>query len=100
MEGLKRAGKSARVYAPYVLLRTMEAWSKLTEATLPTDIRPVLEDTYAAPSPKEPAVWKELRCDLENEKAELQRMPRLLPGFYLGPCYPTGKRYLRAAKER
>ena len=50
--GLKKAlGKSARVYAPYVLLRTMKAWSKLTEATLPPDIRPVLEATYAAPEP-------------------------------------------------
>ncbi|MGB0550186.1 MAG: CRISPR-associated helicase Cas3' [Limisphaerales bacterium] len=99
VEGLKRAlGKSARVYAPYVLLRTMEAWSKLTEATLPTDIRPVLEDTYAAPSPKEPAVWKELRCDLENEKAELAANAEAATRVLSGPMLPDGEEILTRRK--
>lgn len=40
-------GPSGFVYAPYVLLRTLEVWEGKTAVTLPADIRPLLEATYA-----------------------------------------------------
>ncbi len=40
-------GVSGRVYAPYVLLRSLEVWADRTSVCLPTDIRGVMEATYA-----------------------------------------------------
>lgn len=67
----KSLGRSARVYAPYVLLRTMEVWRTRTEIHLPADIRPLLEATYTEPDENEPAARRELREELEKEKREL-----------------------------
>jgi len=69
---LKRdLGRSARVYAPYVLLRTTEIWRPKSEINLPAEIRSLLEATYADPSPDEPEDWRELREELETEKRML-----------------------------
>lgn len=71
-KALKAAlGRSGRVYAPYVLLRSAEVWRQRTEITIPTQIRDVLEATYAPPSENEPDAWGELREVLEAEKREL-----------------------------
>jgi CRISPR-associated endonuclease/helicase Cas3 len=67
-------GRSARVYAPYVLLRTAAVWSGHTKLTLPADIRPLLESTYADPDEGEPAAWGKLRGELEQEKTELEAL--------------------------
>lgn len=67
----KALGRSARVYAPYVLLRTLEVWRLKTELRLPGDIRPLLEATYADPAANEPEAWQELHTQLEAEKREL-----------------------------
>lgn len=64
-------GKSARVYAPYVLLRSWQQWQHRKAITLPGDIRPILEATYAAPADDEPPAWCELHEELERKKAEL-----------------------------
>jgi CRISPR-associated endonuclease/helicase Cas3 len=40
-------GKTAFVYSPYVLLRTLEVWENKTSLSLPQDIRPLVEATYA-----------------------------------------------------
>ncbi len=64
-------GKSARVYAPYVLLRTLALWRERNELTLPADIRPLLEATYADMA-DEPAAWSELRREMEARKTELR----------------------------
>ena len=72
---LKEAlGKSARVYAPYVLLRTLEQWWGKESITLPEGIRPILEATYAHPATNEPHGWYELRQQLEREKDKLARL--------------------------
>lgn len=69
---LKRnLGRSARVYAPYVLLRSAAVWRDVGELNLPMDIRPLLEATYAAPADSEPAAWTQLRQTLEYEKRDL-----------------------------
>ena len=40
-------GASAHVYSPYVLCRSLEVWTQRFVVTLPTDIRPLIEATYA-----------------------------------------------------
>jgi CRISPR-associated endonuclease/helicase Cas3 len=70
---LKRAlGRSARVYAPYVLLRSAKVWSDRSEIQLPNDIRTMLEATYADSNPDEPDEWRHLLKELEDEKRTLQ----------------------------
>jgi CRISPR-associated endonuclease/helicase Cas3 len=63
-------GKSARIYAPYVLLRSLQQWRGRTTITLPGDIRSILEATYAA----EPPAWQELRDQLEKQKESMARL--------------------------
>ncbi len=71
--GIKAAfGKSAKVYAPYVLLRTFFLWSARADVTLPGDIRLLLEATYADPVVAEPRAWSRLREELELRKDELR----------------------------
>ena len=64
-------GRSARVYAPYVLLRTQEVWRGRTLLSLPSDIRPLLEATYTEPTCNEPEAWQKLHAELEAEKRQL-----------------------------
>lgn len=69
---LKKAlGRSARVYAPWVLLRAASVFTGRATISLPTDIRPLLEATYAEPRAAEPAAWHDLHAELEAEKARL-----------------------------
>ena len=69
---LKQAlGKSAYVYAPYVLLRSYEQWRQLEIVNLPDNIRTTLEATYADPSTDEPNGWRVLRDELEKNKRQL-----------------------------
>lgn len=67
-------GKSAHVYAPYVLLRSLGQWRGRSAITLPDGIRPILEATYADPKPDEPPAWKELREQLETQKGKMARL--------------------------
>lgn len=39
-------GRSAHVYSPYVLCRSLETWQGCLELHLPQDIRPLIERTY------------------------------------------------------
>ena len=69
---LKQAlGKSAYVYAPYVLLRSYEQWRQRESVELPDDIRRILEATYSPPSANEPDGWRVLREELEENKRQL-----------------------------
>ena len=64
-------GPGGRVYAPYVLLRSLEVWRDRPHLVLPSEIRPVLEATYADRA-DEPAAWRELRQELEILKNRLR----------------------------
>ena len=66
-------GKSARVYAPYVLLRSLQQWRRRATITLPDDIRTILEATYANPD-DEPTAWQELRDQLEKQKENMSKL--------------------------
>ncbi|WP_196373640.1 CRISPR-associated helicase Cas3' [Pseudomonas fluorescens] len=41
-------GLSAAIYSSYVLCRSLECWQSLQSITLPSDIRPLIETTYAS----------------------------------------------------
>lgn len=45
---LQYFGATAWVYSPYVLCRSLEVWQDLRRLTVPADIRPLIEDTYAS----------------------------------------------------
>lgn len=66
-------GKSARVYAPYILLRTLHLWRGRDSLLLPGDIRAILEATYADPDGNEPCEWKKLREQLEKKREKMAR---------------------------
>lgn len=72
MRSLKKAlGRSGRVYAPWVLLRSAAIFADRTRLVLPNDIRSLLEATYAAPDESEPKTWHDLHQLLEQEKQAL-----------------------------
>jgi CRISPR-associated endonuclease/helicase Cas3 len=70
-------GSVGHVYAPYVLLRTLEQWATVKEVTLPGGIRDLLEATYDERASKlrtEPKGWRELRAELDNERSKLEAL--------------------------
>jgi CRISPR-associated endonuclease/helicase Cas3 len=70
-------GKNGRVYAPYVLMRTAEVFSRRTSVTLPEQIRELLEATYAERKDgSEPEAWAAFRADLDREKQQLANEAR------------------------
>jgi CRISPR-associated endonuclease/helicase Cas3 len=73
---LKKAlGKSGKVYAPYVLLRSDAVFAQRESIVLPTQIREVLEATYGREKEEgEPAAWKELREGLEKDLHEQKQL--------------------------
>lgn len=46
-------GKSAKVYSPYILCRTLEVWQNILSINLPSEIRTLLEATYEERPEKE-----------------------------------------------
>lgn len=69
----KSLGKSARVYAPYVLLRSHRVWSQCIEVTLPNDIRLMLEKTYAnTVDESESPLWRELFGEIQKRRDEMK----------------------------
>jgi CRISPR-associated endonuclease/helicase Cas3 len=81
-------GKSARVYAPYVLLRSLQQWRKRAMITLPADIRPILEATYDDPVVPEPPAWQELREQLEKQKDKMARQAINATTIWNNPALP------------
>ncbi len=57
---------SAWVYAPYLLCRALEVWRERDVVAIPTDIRPMLEATYADRS--EEGTMKQWKDELLNGK--------------------------------
>jgi CRISPR-associated endonuclease/helicase Cas3 len=64
-------GRSGRVYAPYVLLRSLRAWQARTSFLVPGEIRAILEETYQEVE-DEPGGWNELHQEMLQEKRTLQ----------------------------
>jgi CRISPR-associated endonuclease/helicase Cas3 len=81
-------GRNARVYAPYVLLRSLQEWRGRDTITLPEDVRSILEATYADPSTNEPATWRELRKELEKQKERMTRSALNATAIWNNPPLP------------
>ncbi len=81
-------GKSASVYAPYILLRSLQQWRKRRTITLPSDIRPILEATYDDASGDEPTAWRELREQLEKRKEKMARQAVSATTIWSTPALP------------
>ncbi|WP_298272446.1 CRISPR-associated helicase Cas3' [Geobacter sp.] len=59
-EVVRVLGGKAQVYAPFVLLRSLEVWKKQAEGvSIPTQVRQLIESTYEDRE-HEPAGWSEL----------------------------------------
>ena len=56
---VKALGSKAKVYAPYILLRSLEVWKTQQNVSLPLQIRQLLESTYLDRE-NEPESWKQL----------------------------------------
>ncbi len=65
-------GGKATVYAPYVLLRSLELWASNEAVKIPSDIRPLLQKTYQDRD-QEPEAWIELRNQLEGDAHSLRK---------------------------
>jgi CRISPR-associated endonuclease/helicase Cas3 len=58
---IKSLGSKAKVYAPYVLLRSLEVWQSQLEILIPSGIRSLLEATYTHEDRQnESGSWQEL----------------------------------------
>jgi len=72
---IRRAlGPGARVYAPYILLRTYKVLQGKGRLVLPDDIREILESTYSEPEGGKPSGWEELFRELQSQREKLQRL--------------------------
>lgn len=58
----KTLGDKAKVYAPYVLLRSLMIWKTLHAVALPAQIRELIESTYTALE-DEPPSWEQLSAE-------------------------------------
>jgi len=70
--GIKKLlGKSARIYSPYVLCRSLEQWQARECLSIPDDIRPLLEETYSDKHDDESAAIGELYQEMEVKKQHM-----------------------------
>ncbi len=86
-------GKSTKVYSPYVLLRTLLAWSNVETLSLPGDIRSLLERTYEARTESE--AMARHKADLQKHKAKLENfaLQSVSPGLGAKPDTNVATRY-------
>ncbi|MHB0977703.1 MAG: CRISPR-associated helicase Cas3' [Candidatus Aquicultorales bacterium] len=58
----KELGSKAKVYAPYVILRSLEVWKSQPQVSIPSQIRPLIEATYEDRG-EEPYSWEQLSLE-------------------------------------
>jgi CRISPR-associated endonuclease/helicase Cas3 len=86
---LKRLlGRSAFVYASYVLLRTFDLWTRQSRIELPGDIRTLLEETYRDAARDEPAGWMELAREVDERRKVLRQTADLAALVRRQPALP------------
>jgi CRISPR-associated endonuclease/helicase Cas3 len=69
----KEFGPTAKVYSPYVLLRTLEVWSGITEIVLPDQIRDLIEATYREKDNESPLMLEQKKL-LDGKREALERL--------------------------
>lgn len=80
-------GKTAKVYSPYVLLRTLDVWNGVNKLSLPEDIRPLLERTYE--QREESEMMARHKTDLLKHKKVLETFALQGVSFGLNPKSDT-----------
>jgi CRISPR-associated endonuclease/helicase Cas3 len=81
-------GKTGRIYLSYVLYRTLEVWLQHPRISLPRDIRPMLEATYAKRS--EEGILNTWKAEVEANRQKLAGLARI--GFStIGRTLPESK---------
>jgi CRISPR-associated endonuclease/helicase Cas3 len=65
-------GKTAHVYSPYVLCRSLQVWQDLTQVVIPAQIREIIEATYI--DKVETGTMLNYFNALEKKREELKRM--------------------------
>lgn len=89
-------GKTAKVYAPYVLLRTLEVWQQLLTISIPEQIRELIEMTYC--DRNEEGNWSEYLQDLMQKRNKLASLASI--GLATGICtLPESKASTRYSEE-
>ena len=68
----KEFGLTAKVYSPYVLLRTLDVWSGLNSIVIPEQIRSLIEATYQ--EVEENPMMLTYKAQLQKEKEKLERL--------------------------
>ncbi len=89
-------GKSAKVYSPYVLCRSLEVWRDLEQVALPSQIRSLVEQTYVAR--EEQGIWLTLAHRLEKQRQDLRSMA-LLGVSSSVPTMPEAKASTRYGEQ-
>jgi len=82
MESAKSFGKSAYVYSPYVLCRTLEVWQNVSGVSIPEEIRASLESTY---------VERDEKNNMAKYKQEMEEKRDTLRRFALTSVSIGGK---------
>ncbi|GAB4564304.1 MAG: CRISPR-associated helicase/endonuclease Cas3 [Geothermobacteraceae bacterium] len=72
----KNFGPTAKVYAPYVLCRSLELWQNLTRAHIPSQIRDLIEETYRERTNESHEMLKQLH-QLKKKGEKLQSLALL-----------------------
>jgi len=93
----KNFGSTAKVYAPYVLCRSLEVWENITQIRLPGQMRDLIEATYR-PRKDEGEELSKFLCLLEKERDKLRRLA-LLGLSQAGTTLPEEKAQTRHSDQ-
>lgn len=93
----KNFGATAKVYAPYVLFRSLEVWQGITQIDLPGQIRGLIEETYRSRGDESEEMRKFFH-QLEKERDKLQRLA-LLGLSQAGTTLPEEKAQTRHSEQ-
>jgi CRISPR-associated endonuclease/helicase Cas3 len=86
---LRRAlGKKEKVYAPYVLLRTLEQWHDKSEVRLPADIRSWIEATYRPRDESARPCWAALLEELNAKRIQHESRAQSAQNVWQLPALP------------
>ena len=89
-------GKTAKVYSPYVLCRSLEVWSPLTTINLPQQIRELIEATYCQRD--EQATLRAYQQQLNKQCEKLARLA-LVGLSKAGKTLPESKAETRYSEQ-
>jgi CRISPR-associated endonuclease/helicase Cas3 len=78
-------GKSARVYAPYVLLRSLQQWRGRATVTV-AGRHPLDSRSHLCQPTAEPPAWQELRDQLEEQKENMARLALNATAIWKNPA--------------